>query len=553
MLELITSLKAIKDQVGIDGLGDFLHPHLALDGLKSVTPLLLKAGEKRYLMVKGIEKGSVSQLTIDDAEVLFYRPYFTFDDIEHNRQIHAEWYDLIRDKFSGERHIKAHNDMIVSCLWEMEKYFNVTVAEAETDQPVYCYQVDKAEVLKSFTEDNQIYRAKAEELALNLADGEKIIARMKKGDGDSRFALLDEMLGQQGIKKLLLTSPINVQEVTALGMFDEVRTEVVVAYLKDTQVIYVFSFQRIPEWTEKIIPLTYANLREAMESVQVSGKWGIEEASCPITVFNQAGLERENTLNCSNMLRLWREKRAGEDLACYVIAAQAARHAIEKALQFAEKQVRSGADVSEKDVDRQRINSLAEFINMHRLPAQIRDYYVVLHAGNRTMIPSMPANHKLAGAKTLKLDFGILFFDTRGRLRACSDLCRTSTFNEAAGEVYDLMTRLMVEQVIPSCLPGKRAEEVYFTGLRVLEPYVPRLKQIGLMPQACSLQDYQRDIGHTLGKQEPAAVLFKEGNDIVLEDGMIGCVEYQWPCAGNAIGTEDMFLMTGNGVINLTR
>jgi Xaa-Pro aminopeptidase len=91
-----------------------------------------------------------------------------------------------------------------------------------------------------------------------------------------------------------------------------------------------------------------------------------------------------------------------------------------------------------------------------------------------------------------------------------------------------------------------------------MEPLLRKEKTLRawkLLPPNGSLKkDYNRDIGHTFGKQESTTLFFKKGEKgQTLKTGMVSAIEYQWPYKGYALGVEDMFVVGPQHGINITR
>jgi Xaa-Pro aminopeptidase len=211
--------------------------------------------------------------------------------------------------------------------------------------------------------------------------------------------------------------------------------------------------------------------------------------------------------------------------------------------------------VFEKDVEKSFYRLLKEFEKRKRAPLQLGPYFMVLHAGVRTPYPSLPGIFLLSGKmNSLKLDAGIVVKD-RGLILACSDLARSITTNKKGEDLYRLMEKAMLKGAIPGGREGRTGEDVYWAGMRPLLKEGKRLRAWKLIPRGGSLKrDYNRDIGHTFGKQESTTLFFKKGeNSQVLQQGMVSAIEYQWPYQGYALGIEDMFVVGPKYGINITR
>jgi hypothetical protein len=112
-----------------------------------------------------------------------------------------------------------------------------------------------------------------------------------------------------------------------------------------------------------------------------------------------------------------------------------------------------------------------------------------------------------------------------------------------------------LEKAIPGGREGRTGEEVYWAGMGPLLKEEKKLRAWKLIPQGADLRrDYNRDIGHTFGKQESTTLFFKKGErSQALKQGMISAIEYQWPYRGYALGVEDMFVVGPEYGINITR
>jgi hypothetical protein len=118
-----------------------------------------------------------------------------------------------------------------------------------------------------------------------------------------------------------------------------------------------------------------------------------------------------------------------------------------------------------------------------------------------------------------------------------------------------MLEKAMLEGAIPAGKGGRTGEDVYWGGLRPLFAGERKLRDWKLIPPGGLLKrDYNRDIGHTFGKQESTTLFFKKGETSQkLQEGMVSAIEYQWPYQGYALGIEDMFVVGPEHGINITR
>ncbi len=146
-------------------------------------------------------------------------------------------------------------------------------------------------------------------------------------------------------------------------------------------------------------------------------------------------------------------------------------------------------------------------------------------------------------------------YDERGFLRAASDVARSVTGGAAAADFYARLDQGLTDVVIDACRPGRTGDDVFRAAADWLEPQRSELVAAGFAPAADVPFSTMiaRDVGHLLGKQEPATVIFAKGNDRDLRPGMVAAAELQWPFRGHCFGVEDMFLVTDREPVNLTR
>jgi Xaa-Pro aminopeptidase len=228
---------------------------------------------------------------------------------------------------------------------------------------------------------------------------------------------------------------------------------------------------------------------------------------------------------------------------------------MEGALEWAANRLKVKKAVFEKDVQKAFYRLLKEYEKKEKTPLRMEPYFMVLHAGVRTPYPSLPGIFRLSEKmNSLKLDAGIVVKD-RGLILACSDLARSITTNQKGEDLYRLMEKAMLEGAIPGGREGQTGEGVYWAGMSPLLKEEKKLRGWKLIPPRGSLKrDYNRDIGHTFGKQESTTLLFKKGeNSQILKQGMVSAIEYQWPYQGYALGIEDMFVVGPRYGINITR
>ncbi len=358
---------------------------------------------------------------------------------------------------------------------------------------------------------------------------------------------MNQLMKGAGVASVLASSPINLQEMTGIP-FDRIKSDLLNLYTG--RKIYLLSPRPVMEMRGR---KSFSTLREAVEALAGKGTLGVEEKNLDIGRSLALGLSRLK--NASNMFRAWREVRSGQDLAAYILGSLGTKYAMEGALEWAANRMKDRKPVFEKDVQKAFYRLLKKYERKEKTPLRLEPYFMVLHAGVRTPYPSLPGIFRLsAKMKSLKLDAGIVVKD-RGLILACSDLARSITTDKKGEDLYRLMEKAMLEGAIPGGRQGRTGEDVYWAGMRPLLKEERRLRAWKLLPKGGSLKrGYNRDIGHTFGKQESTTLFFKKGETAQkLKEGMVCAIEYQWPYQGYALGIEDMFVVGPKYGINITR
>lgn len=552
MVKVVTNIKTIHRETGLDIKNNLLYAHMDLDSTECSSPLLVKKNEEKYLLVKDIERGNFNEEELS-ANVRYYKTYMTFDVID-NKKLPADWFEIIKEMADGQV-VEVDDDVYTSAYWKLSDAFEIALSETGKWWRTYFYEVNLQDVTAAFAAGNSAGQGDAEKIISGLTQEQMLLNLLQNIPADSRFTALDDTIRNLNLDYLLFSSPLNVQEVTGIP-YTYLQANDVLALYRSGGPVYVLS-NRPVSYQHLKLKKVYRNLKEAVAGSPVANasKVGIEENHLPYKFFKVFALQRDKTVAMSSRLRLWRESRAWEELPFYVIAAQTTVNGMENALKIAAEKFSAGEEFTESDVQCWLYEQFRHFKASNGLSSQIIPYFIVLHAGHRTRKPNMPSfvllNNK--NTKTLKIDCGVLVLDKNGLLRGASDLCRTLNLSSEAQELYQFLDDLMITKAIPAALPGRTGGQVYLEGVRDLISSDGRWVELGLLPEEGLGGKYERNIGHVMGKQEPASIGFENGNSGMLQEGMVACVEYQWPYYPYAIGVEDMFVITSGGPVNITR
>lgn len=281
---------------------------------------------------------------------------------------------------------------------------------------------------------------------------------------------------------------------------------------------------------------------------------GYEEVDLSWNAWTWLGLH-DSGRPATDVFRRWREVRAWEDVPAYVIGSAITLTAIDDALRSVHGGLNEGSDVTELDAYQVYRSTVEGQISRNRLPVRVRTYFTHTHAGNRSHFPAKATKHSLVPLTSLKIDGGLEIYDTRGMFHAVSDVTRSAVGTPEAETFYRALTHALLDGAIAACRPGSKGEDVFAAGLAKLEREQAEIVSGGFVPDRGRplSQAFQRNIGHLLGKQEPATIEFQPSSRSALEAGMVGAAEFQWPYRDYCIGVEDLFLVTEEGPVNLTR
>lgn len=550
MTEITCNPKVIHSRTGLDVRNCLLYPHMDMDSTEYSSPVLVQSGEgKNYLLVKDIEKGNFDEKDLR-AEVRYFKTYITFD--RDVTPLPPDWSDIVSQLIDGE--VLVNDDFYTSGYWKISDRCDVSLKATGRWDRTFVYSVDRKQVISQFAAGNGPAIEEARRLVKGLEREKELSALLESSPADSRFSGLDLMMKELGVEALIFSSPLNVQEISAIP-HRHLEAKETLALYSPGQNVYIFSRQAL-SFPFLNLEAIYPTLSAAAScTLPARTAVGIEENHLPYKNFMAFGLKRENTVKMSGNLRTWREARAIKDLPFYIIATQITRYGMEQALDRARAEILDGPGITETDVQQYLYKAYSHFRIKNGLQVEIVPYFLVLHAGHRTRKPNLPSFISLGKeTRSLKIDTGVLATDARGLVRAASDLCRTLALSSAARELYEAMTETMLTKAIPAILPGRTGEMVYWDGVKDLLDREKDWVGMGLLPEGYGLAgNYNRNIGHSMGKQEPSTLGFEKGDEHLVQEGMVCCLEYQWPYYPYAIGIEDMVVITARGPVNITR
>ncbi len=550
-MTLVTNdYRTVLERSGFDAWYHCLPPKLGIDQFKTVLPTMVAdADGTPTIVAKEIDRTNLESIPDPGVRFVFHSPYFTFDRVERRSDAAADLGSAL-EAVAGDRPLLDPR-LAVGLYDELAARLD---GASRYDRPAFvtplnCYRVPR----RSVDELARPARAAAvaparrylEELG-TAKQAEPWLTRQPEATLDA----LDKLMETHGLEAVLASTPVNVQGLSgvpaglcgegAWALYGRGSDEVLVLARRE------LAWLGLPE----AAPLGRGDLAGL-----IGGRVGYEDLDLTREAYEGLGLAGGAGVPASRLLRRWREACSWQDLAFYVLGAQVTVRAIGAALAVVTEAVRRGQPVSELDAYARYRAVVADEIESRELPIRVRTYFTHTHAGNRSLIPARATGFSLLPLTSLKIDAGLEVYDGTGSLRAASDVTRSALGSASAQDAYDLLDRVLVEDVIDACRPGRTGDDVFAAGAEALEPHHSDLAAGGFCPSdGVPFADaIGRDIGHLLGKQEPATVVFQRGNEELLAAGMVAAAELQWPYHDHCIGVEDVFMTTDGEPLNLTR
>ena len=558
-VELITASDIIKEKIELYLEDNTLQSGIFREAPRDRLPILAVREDGSYVMlVRRLEIGNymgegrgAQEIKKHRVQLYAYDPYFTMSRIGSEYTVYKTEGFALRDGMKVS-HVKVHPDMPYDRYCRIQELVETELAEESLpDAPLYAYEADLGYVAKTF---NRIDPQDVE-LAMDIMrrcthvseSDREILHRHMNAQRVDQFDLLRSMMQEADIPQIFADTQLTIHTFTAMP-WDEICVSDMFAYF-DGEKVVLLSRTKLGKPFLKPVG-EYNDFATAAMALTGDGKVGIERKSLPVGRAKEIGVER--CCDAAAVLTLWRDRHAYQFLPYYIINGIGNIYAMEQAVLFAKKKVESGEYATERDVDAQYEKMLEDFSERHGLGSlELKKYFVVLHAGPRTPFPALSSDYVLhANMKTLKIDSGATLFKN-GILMSASDQCRCYNVAPEAQRVYDILAENIRREVIPNIHGGMEGKEVYWNGLRPLAKQEGEFRALGMIdPDFSLLEGYNRNIGHTIDKEESCSAAADKTDSRIFETNMIGCIEYQWPYHDYCIGVEDMFFIASEGAID---
>jgi len=557
MAHLISNLSQLNKDLGGNVFKQFLAPNLFLDAPIMVIPFILRCSDRKYLLYRNQENENCDLINTGDLVKISYNPYFLINKKQDN-SVKKNILEVLKEILLEKEKEKILNlddnlpyaayNLIKKGLKGIEITYKPRTIGNNQNKVYEINVVDIEERFKNLREEGQKF---AHNLISNSKEKKLLEKEISKGE-DSRFELLNRLMEKYGFSAVIMSSNINIQELTGFSFGDSFHVSAIYKYGDNK--VYILSEKEINKNYFKIKG-EYPDYFSALFSLNIIDNIGFEDHFVNINEFDHYLKHRINLCEGTLVFREWREYRAGEDLVFYIIAGKASKYAMEKIFQEALENIQKKYFNSEEELFQKYLDHFEEFKQKNKLPYHFKEYFTNFYASDRTLYPSIPSKFKVnRNTNEIKIDAGILMTDSQGTILGTTDIARTLPLNRCSVKVYDMIKNTIKDEIIPSIRKNKSYEEIYSEGIRLFSNNCEQfLKDNYLCPQEFDIKkEYTRDIGHLMGKQESFDVKIYKGNKNKLTNNIVGCIEIQWQYDKHALVYEDMWYLGENGVVNLT-
>jgi len=547
MARLISNLEKVDREIGGNIFNKFLAANLFLDSPIMVIPYILQNRGKKFLLYREQELGNVGSIDISNLIEMPFKPYFL---ISKDKELAAknvfEKIEEILINEGIEDELQIDNNLPYNFYKELCLQLNkINILKEKKNYPkknTIVYSISTENIMERFISHRQKAQPYAQALILNSAD-RPVLEEGISNTKDSRFTLLSSVMKENNFSTVLMSSELNIQELTSLPVKNK-SSKICAVYRLEDDKVFILSKCEIDDPRLNKIDI-FSDYFQALETVVCKNSTlGFEDhlvSASEYDRFSERGfLLGEGTL----AFRKWREYRAGEDLAFYIIAGKASNYAMENTLKEASFLISQSEYKSEKVLFQKYLDYFRKFKIIHNLPYRFSKYFTNFYASDRTLYPSIPSNFMVnKDTEEIKIDAGILLLDSQGLILGTTDIARTLPLSFQSNKIYELIKNTVKKDIIPNIKNVNTFEEIYYQGIKSFsENCEGVLKEFNLCPSSFSIiRDYNRDIGHLMGKQESFDEKIFKGYKNKLRNNFIGCVEVQWQYKKHALVYEDMW------------
>lgn len=560
MAHLISNLEKINKEIGGKVFDKFLAANLFLDAPIMVIPYILENRDKKYFLLREQELGNFNLIEVSNLIETPYNPYFLVDKGKKSvaKNVMTVIKEILIDK-EKENELQIDSNLPYKNYKDLSlnlKEINISKEKkSSSKKATVLYSLNTEEVINQFKVYRQKAQLYAQELIFKSTDRPVLEQGISKIE-DSRFLLINDIMKENEFSSVLVSSELNIQELTGLPLRNKL-SKISAFYRLEDDKVFILSECEIDDPRLKLSRVNkFSDYFQALESIcNKNSPLGFEDHLVSVAEYDQF-VERGFSLSEGTLaFRKWREYRAGEDLVFYIIAGKASNYAMEKTLKEASSLISQLEYRSEKALFEKYLEYFKEFKTIHNLPYYFTEYFTNFYASDRTLYPSIPSNFIVnKDTKEIKIDAGILMLDSQGLILGTTDIARTLPLSFQSKQVYESMKDTVQNYIIPNIKNATTFEEVYFQGVKFFSMNCENiLKKYSLCPSDFYIhRDYIRDIGHLMGKQESFDEKIFKGNKNKLVKNTVGCIEIQWQYDNHALVYEDMWYLGENGIANIT-
>ncbi|RAH97386.1 Xaa-Pro aminopeptidase [Acuticoccus sediminis] len=519
-------------------------PHIFKDSKRSIHPVLIEVNGRKHVVVGDFDSAA-HQAAKQNIPFSTFGRYFSWN---HPAGAVPPSFAEAVWAAAGSDGLEVEADMPVGRVDQLAAKGDVAVFGEVADPPVHLYAKSRAELEAVWASTRDADVPRLTPFVSGLRFGETLVAAMSAAP--LGFEVLDALAEKAGLDAILVTAAFDAEMFTGLTRQTLGDHGATALYVRGAADILVLS--PLPIERADFRPLGTAACAADAVAAHAKGAIGFQRGNMSIGAYRRFEAAGVRFTDATMTLRRFFDERAGTDLLYFITAANAVLAGIEHANAYIRRTV-AGGTLTERDVAAVYHQGVDDFAAGIGMQDRIHSYFDIIHPGERTLLPAMAGDYPvLPGHKTIKYDMGLLVTDSTGVVRGCSDIARTLSFDVDLQAAHDRLRALLVDELIPSLMPGMTGEEAHARGVAVLRPVVDEMKRIGMLHPEMTIEGYTRDCGHTLQRQTLATVHFMPGDTGTFHAGMLGCTEFVWPIDDKIIACEDGYYVTPEGAIPFT-
>ncbi len=534
--------------LGADYLDALVYPHIVKDATKTVLPYVLEHDGKRTVLLRDSDSAMVSAQPATTHRFAVYGGYFSWNDSPS-----APGLPQLIGELAPDCVVQVDDTLPVASYRALRGPLELDVADrAGADQPLRHFTLERAQVAAAMESNaaTEPYRRAAKRVVEGFRFEARLLELLQRPP-EHDFALLDTQLEKAGVDAILVTSPFQLEELSGFPSTWLAQAGASLLFVRGDERLHLLlpGYGRLPGTVERA---TYRDVAGAVAAI-APGTLAVETGHADLRLARLLGADPSLIANASPLLYRWQELRAASQLPYYVLAANSARLATERAVAYAAGRLAQGGELRETELALAFDTFLGEFAGECGLHGMFRPYFRIIHPGERALVPAAPSPNVVSSRnRTVKFDMGTQVLDLAGRVRGCSDIAKTLCNTPELEEFQSLLRTILLDRVIPAIRPGVTGAAVHGSATEALAEQDDRARGWNLLPQGRSGKEYSRDCGHVINRQTICTIYLEPGCEQQIEAGMSGCVEFVWPVDEAVVAIEDAYLVTEAGAIPIT-